>query len=61
MGEEGRICDMWTARPVSVESTRRWASDLWPVKRSGVCAVDMVDEGGGNKLGPRSEVSLGLS
>lgn len=34
MGEDERICEMWTGRPVSVERTRRWFRDLWLAKRT---------------------------
>lgn len=33
VGEEDRICEMWTGFPVRVESTSRWVRDLWVVKR----------------------------
>lgn len=33
VGEEERILEMCTGRPVRVERTRRWAKDLCPVKR----------------------------
>ncbi len=41
VGEDERICEMWTGRPVRVERTRRCARELWPVKRrnSGADAV----------------------
>lgn len=44
MGEEERILEIATGRPVSVESTSRWVSDLCEVKRrySGVGAAILV-------------------
>ena len=39
VGEEDRISDMRTARPVSVERSSRWAKNRWVVKRTGGCGV----------------------
>lgn len=39
VGDDGRICDILTGLPVSVERTRRCRRDLCPVKRNGGCAV----------------------
>jgi hypothetical protein len=45
--DEERIWEMWIGFPVSVERTRRWASDLWVVKRknsgAGVAIVIFVE------------------
>lgn len=43
VGEDGRICDILTGRPVSVERIRRCRKDLWPVNRSGGCVVVDID------------------
>lgn len=52
VGDEERIWEMWIGRPVRVERTRRWARDLWVVKRrnSGAGAA-IVFGGGGAYLG----------